>query len=355
MDAKDPEVKMLVFREGAPEMVWLEWGKVRTAEDVVAYDVNRLQVWLGETELHRGWDVLMAWEKPARAKKLPGLLAKLRTEKVMGFNAADWNYVLAALGFGYKVTEKDGRAVEAVRIQAPSGALLDVRKLPGYRRIVFYGIDVPGQERGTTPIEWAKGQGYSLSDLASLLLGVETMAQERKRRDAFSRDWTHTGTCGVCERNVKMDELDQLVHHGYQRPGSGEIQGDCFGVKYQPFELSPKGAADFLEQRLRVELANVREYKACLLDGRLDRIIIPGFRTTEVVKRGEPKWKVTLDTELADVDMNIGQLEREVKRFEEKVAGWKLDELPEVKKAAFGPPPEKTKTRRRVKPARERK
>lgn len=52
------------------------------------------------------------------------------------------------------------------------------------------------------------------------------------------------GFCPVCEGNFKLHD-GKLVHHGYQRPGDGYIHGDCFSVKMEPHETSPKAAEGF--------------------------------------------------------------------------------------------------------------
>lgn len=72
------------------------------------------------------------------------------------------------------------------------------------------------------------------------------------------------GTCGVCERRIKLtlqaDGRMALVHHGYRRPGYGHIEGDCFGVGYEPHEHSPKAAADYKDACER-RLVEVNEHR----------------------------------------------------------------------------------------------
>jgi hypothetical protein len=49
------------------------------------------------------------------------------------------------------------------------------------------------------------------------------------------------GTCPVCERQQKVTPGGAMVHHGYVRPGTGSIHGDCFGVGYEAYQLSTNG------------------------------------------------------------------------------------------------------------------
>jgi len=55
----------------------------------------------------------------------------------------------------------------------------------------------------------------------------------------------HVGFCPVCQGIWKV-QSGLLVHHGYRRPGDGEIHGDCFGVQREPHELSPTTARLYL-------------------------------------------------------------------------------------------------------------
>lgn len=60
----------------------------------------------------------------------------------------------------------------------------------------------------------------------------------------------HTGFCAACGRAIKVRDHQgamTLVHHGYQRPGDGQIHGDCYGVHRPPHELSPDVAQECLD------------------------------------------------------------------------------------------------------------
>lgn len=50
---------------------------------------------------------------------------------------------------------------------------------------------------------------------------------------------THDGECGFCERRFTVSrEAQRLALHGFQRPGSGWLIGDCPGHGKLPVELS---------------------------------------------------------------------------------------------------------------------
>ena len=102
-------------------------------------------------------------------------------------------------------------------------------------------------------------------EMASEALGLPTPEQEREEREAKKRDWTNTGTCACCGANVKMDSTGKLVLHGYKRPGYGYTEGSCFGVGYEPYERSTKGAEDYkaqLQLRLQLLCQSISELEA---------------------------------------------------------------------------------------------
>jgi hypothetical protein len=52
------------------------------------------------------------------------------------------------------------------------------------------------------------------------------------------------GTCPVCERPIRV-RTGKMVHHGYRRPGWGQIVGDCFAVGREPYEVSCEATRDY--------------------------------------------------------------------------------------------------------------
>lgn len=298
------------------------------------------------------------------------LLLKARKKADAGFGAANWAAVLRALGFQYEVTKKERAQVLAVRITAPNGATLDVEKNPRSKTIGFGHVHLPmeGHEECDqtdpeygTPIRcicgtrdwpccrltytslsrWAEEQGYPIHDLAARALDMMTVAEERNFKEYEARDWTHTGTCGVCGQNVKMEDSGQktaLCLHGYRRPGDGEAHGQCFGRGYPPHELAPDAAYAWLHQVLVVQLGNECRALKSLLTGQIKRICVRDAdprrgRPAEYVCEGEPTWPRVLKAQIERKEQDVERATSQVQEFALKVASWKLDELPEVKLA----------------------
>jgi hypothetical protein len=65
------------------------------------------------------------------------------------------------------------------------------------------------------------------------------------------RTLENTGTCAVCGKNVKLDSAGTIVSHGYT-VRYGYHEGNCFGVGYQPVEVSPAGLHAYLEALVAV-------------------------------------------------------------------------------------------------------
>lgn len=298
------------------------------------------------------------------------LLLKARKKADAGFGAANWATVLRALGFQYEVTKKERAQVLAVRITAPNGAVLDVEKNPRSKTIGFGLVHLPMQgheecdrtdsEYGT-PIRcicgargwpcyrlphtslsrWAEEQGYPIHDLAARALDMMTVEEERKFKEYKARDWTHTGTCGVCGQNIKMENMGErtaLVLHGYCRPGDGATRGECFGRGYPPHELSPDAARAWLDQVLVPQLGRECWILEQLGTGKITRIRTREAderrgREAEYVCKGDPTWPRVLSAQIESQERAVEYATHGVREFALKVAGWQLDELPEFKMA----------------------
>lgn len=72
------------------------------------------------------------------------------------------------------------------------------------------------------------------------------------------------GACQACFRSQQTQPpvgfpvplTNVLVLHGYRRPGTGYIVGNCYGMKYAPFEVSCERTKQFVKDILRPALAN---------------------------------------------------------------------------------------------------
>ncbi len=338
MNPAEKNTMLLWAPPGSPTLkseqlvVWLsvQGEGPATVENVRAWAAEGGVVELNQAERKRAVAILNAKEG-----KVLSLLLKARKGADSGFGPSDWALVFAVLGFGFEV-EKEEREIVGAKVTLLDGQQLHIVKPGNYRRIVFYGIHV-GEWYGTMT-QWCKERGFSVSDLASKAMCVLTMEKHNELREYKARDYTNTGTCGICNANVKRSTSEVrggLVLHGYQRPGDGYVHGRCFGVDYPPHELTPEACRDFIPL-LERELAGHNEYLRSLLAGEVKKLAKqPPSRFNEwkgkYVCEGEPEWSRYLESEVGTVRGRIAQTEGYIKHFQEKVANWKLDTLPEEK------------------------
>jgi len=120
-------------------------------------------------------------------------------------------------------------------------------------------------------------------------------------RTTPERTIENTGTCGCCGKNVKIDSTGGLVAHGYTIK-YGFQSGNCFGVGYEPVEVSSKVIVNYLE----------------VLNSYRDDLVASLADLDEDMKR----W---------GIESNIRQVEGDIKYFEKALAAWAPRPLPGTK------------------------
>lgn len=143
---------------------------------------------------------------------------------------------------------------------------------------------------------------------------------------------TILGTCGVCEREIACQD-GRLVHHGYKRPGDGQIHGDCFAVGYEPYERSTKACEDYrqmvaqripsLEARLAALEAGTVTYIRKLFPGRRELIV----REYAVGVSELWHWADALRAEISETRYALNAAQAEVARMQRLIDGFELREL----------------------------
>ena len=127
----------------------------------------------------------------------------------------------------------------------------------------------------------------------------------------------YIGTCPVCEGEQKLHKMT-LVHHGYQRPVYGSIQGDCFGVGYPPYELSTEGTEAYLVAVRRgidgneEALARLRDPDLASID--VSRRRLSGWETTTYTPADGYQFQRALQEKIDAVEAAQRQLKTEERR-----------------------------------------
>lgn len=149
----------------------------------------------------------------------------------------------------------------------------------------------------------------------------------------------YIGFCPVCERRSKVRD-GKLVHHGYERPGHGFIEGDCFGVHRPPHELSDETALAYLIEVIRPQIDQTERalaqlpsadvlYKSVYVregwgDGGYQ---LRAVRRNEVTER---EWRSLYDTNQRRLERTLEVLGDERDRLEGLVETWQREPLETV-------------------------
>lgn len=148
-------------------------------------------------------------------------------------------------------------------------------------------------------------------------------------RSTLDRTFENTGTCSCCDKNVKLED-GKGVDHGFQISANSR-QGSCFGVGYEPFEVSPKGAVDFiahLQQRETREEAYLERLKSPDLDQVTDVNAWP----PKTYKKGDPGFSLQVKYAIGRTNSEISSIRGWIKMYSQKVEDWKPMPLPDGKR-----------------------
>lgn len=176
-------------------------------------------------------------------------------------------------------------AVPSYRVTVPGSEPLLVlpyyRSRPGEEVRAVSATDLAtlsaGAARDADNGESRKTARARIVELASTALGMLTPEQEKeaskRRRVAEKAQQKGYGTCGVCFGAHALHTKSRvLVQHGYTMGGSGwghghegmfKAGGDCFGVGWLPFEISPaatKAWSDHLARWARENAAQADQW-----------------------------------------------------------------------------------------------
>jgi hypothetical protein len=183
----------------------------------------------------------------------------------------------------------------------------------------------------------------------------------------------YVGTCAVCARFIKIQK-GVFVHHGYKRPGDGQILGDCFAVGMTPHEVSSSTAEAyrdsmtayiarqeaekaFFEQA--TELYYTYTYTVYHGDSRETKVgsatIKEGDPFRVVDSNGIPSFVEHKKNKIREAERQIEGATREVARMTQLIDSWKLQSVMTVEEEQERVTAEKKARREAVKAERDAK
>lgn len=143
------------------------------------------------------------------------------------------------------------------------------------------------------------------------------------------------GTCPVCFRPIKLPQ-GVMALHGYERPGTGYIHGECFGVRYKPFEVSPEGTKDYIVYLEGIE-KDVQKTLDFLNSDKVVTLHVPKGGPwarpgagTEAISPSDPRWSDALKGAITSNERKIKFFKDEIEVMRARVRAWKPKPLPGV-------------------------
>ncbi len=144
------------------------------------------------------------------------------------------------------------------------------------------------------------------------LLVVKTRKPSATPRKTKARTIENTGTCAVCDRNVKLAG-GLIVAHGY-RIVWNQQSANCPGANHPPIEVSPSGA----------------QVQIMALTNWINRELVISAKCSNAAKlpSNDPAVQKDMRIKTAQAESNIKHGEYEIKRLQAKVDGWEPRSLP---------------------------
>lgn len=220
---------------------------------------------------------------------------------------------------GFKITSPEGKTFEALPSKGAwdKGNLNgDLRKLPkiGPKPLAKY-------------IGFHRYESWIMHETNFKQQVLEALGMDEHKK-AAPRTQENTGSCPCCFRNIKLKwsgPSPTMVNHGFKRPGWGRQEGNCMGVGFPPFEVSPNGT-----QHLVDRLVEQRDQIQDKLDSieTIDVLVVVPGDIRSLVKREDPRWDKAVGTYLKNAPRFVKWLDDDIKRLGKMIAEWQEQPLP---------------------------
>ena len=217
------------------------------------------------------------------------------------------------------------RKCKGYRITAPDGQHFDIC---GPTQVLGYG----GTKDFAAFFKWAlTNTDLEAAVNAKLGLSKHLKASERPRIPVGGQT---IGTCAICS-NQQVVRHGVMVLHGYQRPGHGYVIGNCFGVDYQPYEVSADACVAYVPV-LEHHKGTYQQRLADLNAGKVTQFVDTkrNYRTGRdeqvVTKKGDKQFDSMLKYQISDTERQITYIDRDIAEMNRRITDWKPGTLRRV-------------------------
>lgn len=179
-----------------------------------------------------------------------------------------------------------------------------------------------------------------VSDTAKALKPMVVMGRKPSTdpRKTPERTLDNTGTCSdpMCSRNVKLRKDSKITDHGYTIRW-GFQSGNCFGVDYDPIEVSTEGLVAVKEScergrdNLLKNIATLEAGPETLTENKKVSFAYNAPRKDFTYEEGTPEYKTLLTNRLYETKRNLKHCESHIKMCQERIDTWEPTTLPGAK------------------------
>jgi hypothetical protein len=130
-------------------------------------------------------------------------------------------------------------------------------------------------------------------------------------------------TCPCCFRQIAV-RGGKMVHHGYERPGTGWQTNSCHGIRFPPLEVSNEGLVWMLGHVRELLLTNQNAYahRENLTSLRVKVKTVKGMRFEEITKES-PLWAKEFEYWVVEIKSHIRMLKHHVGELDTRLKNWK--------------------------------
>lgn len=186
-------------------------------------------------------------------------------------------------------------------------------------------------------MRWVRTESSWTADINRSLGTEPHQAAEPRTRE-------NTGTCWHCWRNIKRAPDGRLVHHGFQRPGDGQIHGDCLGVGTVPYEVGQDAGRDAL-RGWTIDRDRERETLARFRSGAVEEIRVPGLKRDIIYRPshlegwaeraeghlrwvGDGRWAELVQSRVLQHELREADAALQVRLYDHALRTWHVRPLP---------------------------
>lgn len=216
------------------------------------------------------------------------------------------------------------------KIRKGKGSTLQMGPVLGVLEHLGFKVEMPGEDvQITSPDGATYTVAFTVKPPPALWAWIKSQPAFQKAVEGGPTPGATTGpvrgegTCPCCFKKQKVKD-GKMVLHGYKAPGLGaSFQGQCFGVGYPPFEVSPKGTEAY-KAEIEGEARKARQVVEKVRRGEVPELPHPLYVSRRLRKEdaSPEEWARAIQQALPGAERQAENYEREAERLEGVIRRW---------------------------------